>query len=191
MTDMGLKNILGFALRNKKLVGALMERFDANDIERGILSISQDIINRDLKMLIMERADSYLDDYLVLFENGSIFLDLNLTVKQLGKIKAKYMLVIEGFTFTEQEHILKCSYREDVKSDGNFVQNMAVKAAGLKGSYLQSAVELSNLDFIQADKDHFTVNLDKIAAMKKIPPSLRLIYNSCENGILRLSFNIE
>ena len=190
MTDLGLKNMLGFVLRYKKLAGALLERFDAGEVERGIISISQDIINRDLKMFIMEKFAENLNDYLILFDNSAIFIDLDLNIKQLGRIKAKYMLVIDEFLFHEQCHKIKFTYREDVKSEGNFVQNMAIKAAGLKGTYLQTAVDISNLDFIEADKESFTIGIDKIDVNKKIPPSLNLVYTSSENEILKLHFNI-
>ena len=190
MTDSGLKRAFGFVLRNKKLVGALLERFEANEVEKGILTISQDIINKDLKMLIMDNYSEYLNDYLILFDNNTVFIDADLNIKQLGRIKAKYMLVIDEFLFSGQSHKIRVSYKEDVKSEGNFMQNMAIKAAGLKGTYLQTAMDFSKIDFIEADNESFIVNIDKIDSNKKIPPSLNIIYISSENGILKLQFNI-
>lgn len=190
MTDAGLKKILGLALRNKKVIGTLLGRFEADDIEHGLLAIPQEVLNRDLKMLIMEQASDFLNDYQVFFENGSIYLDLNLTVSQLGRVNAKYMLIIDRFVFNQQEHSLSCFFKEDVKSEGNFVQSMALKAAGLKGSYLQTAVEFGKLDFIQASKDNVAINLDKLDFMEKIPPNLQLDYVSCENGLLKFKFSL-
>jgi len=190
MTDAGFKKIVSYILRNKKLVGVLMDRFDANDIERGILSIHQDIINKDIKMLIMDKYSEYLNDYHIIFNNNAIFIDLDLNIKQLGKIKAKYMLSIKEFQFSDPTHIIKLFYKEDLKSEGNFMQSMAVKAAGLKGNYLQTAVEMSKLDFLVADSETLTININRIDTNKKIPPTLTMNYISSENEILKLHFDI-
>lgn len=190
MKDTSLKSLLGLLLRNKKLIWDITDHFKADDLERGIVAIPHDLINRDLKMLIMEKTDPYLADYLLLFENGTIYCNLDLVIKQLGKIRAKYMLVIEEFTFNSQAHIIQCTYKEDVRSDGNFVQNMALKAAGLKGSYLQTVATFLKLDYIEVNESSFTIYLDKIDGFHKIPPELQLEYTGCNDGILSFKFNI-
>jgi len=190
MTDAGLKNLLGFLLRNKETAVSLLENFKAEDVERGILAIPETIINRDIKMLIMDQAGSYLNDYELLFLQDAIFVDLDVNGKQLGRLKAKYMLSVTDFDFHGNTHRIGFSFQEDVRSEGNFVQNMAVKAAGLKGSYLQTAAEMLKLSFIRVDKDSITIDLDKLEFMKKIPPELNVTYVSSEDGILKLRFNI-
>lgn len=191
MTDEGFQKVVSYILRNKKLVGTLLDRFDANDIERGILSIHQDMINKDIKMLIMDKYSDYINDYHIIFDHQAIFVDLDLTIKQLGRIKAKYMLSIEEFEFSDHTHRIKLSYKEDLKSEGNFMQSMAIKAAGLKGNYLQTAVEMSKLDFLIADIETLTINLDRIDTKNKIPPTLTINYISSENEILKLHFDID
>lgn len=190
MTDAGLKKLLGFLLRNKNMAISLLDHFKPEDIERGILAIPEDIVNRDMKMLIMEKAAPYLNDYRLMFHQDSVFLDLDLNGKQLGRLKAKYMLTITQCNFNEDLHQIRFTYREDVKSDGNFMQNMAIKAAGLKGSYLQLAVEMAKLDFIEAGKESFTINIDKLDIAKKIPSSLNISYLSSEDRILKIKFHI-
>ena len=190
MTDTGLKNLLAYLLRNKNIVASLLDHFMPEDIERGILSIPENIVSRDLKMLIMDKAAPYLNDYKVMFYQGHIFLDLDLDGKQLGRLSAKYMLTITQFDFQEANHQIRFSYQEDIKSEGNFMQNMAIKAAGLKGSYLQTAAEMARLDFVNVEKDSFVVNIDKIGVAKKIPSSLSISYLSSEDGILKLKFHI-
>lgn len=191
MKDAQLKKIICMILKNKNLLSSLLDRFDPYDIEKGFLPISQDILNRDLKMTVMENASSFLNDFHVIFDQGCIYLDLDANGKQLGRIKAKYMLMIDDFVFGEKTHRIGFNYREDVKSEGNFMQNMAIKAAGLKGSYLQTAVDLAKLDFIHVDKEYATIDLEQIDAIKKIPPALNLFYVNCENGILKLKFSLE
>lgn len=190
MTDAGLKNLLGFLLRNKDTAAALLDNFKPEDIERGILAVPENLINRDIKMLIMDQAGEYLNDYELLFLQDAIFLDLDLTIKQLGRIKAKYMLSVNRLDFHDDIHQIGLSYREDIKSEGNFMQNMALKAAGLKGSYLQTAAEMMKLTWLEVGKDSIFINLDELEFAKKIPPMLKIGYVSSEDGILKLKFNI-
>jgi len=191
MTDEGMKKLLGYLLRNKDTVFSLLDHFKPEDIERGILAVPEKLINRDIKMIIMDKAGPYLNDYELLFLQNAIFAELDINAKQLGRLKAKYMLTITKLDFYENNHILHFSYQEDVKSDGNFMQNMAIKAAGLKGSYLQTAAEMMKLDFLVVERDSISINLDALEFMKKIPPALSISYVSSEDGILKLKFHIE
>lgn len=190
MTDAGLKKLLGFLLRNKDTAAVLLNHFKPEDIERGILAVPDKLINRDIKMLIMDQAGEYLNDYEFLFLQDAVFLDLDLSVKQLGRIKAKYMLSIVRFDFHDKLHQIGFSYREDIKSEGNFMQNMALKAVGLKGSCLQTAAEMLKQDWLKVDKDSIAIDLDALEFAKKIPPELSISYISSEDGILKLKFHI-
>jgi len=190
MTDAGLKNLLGFLLRNRETAVSLLENFRPEDVEKGILAIPEDMINRDIKMLIMDKAGPYLNDYALYFLQDAIIVDLDGNAKQLGRLKAKYMLTITQFDFHDSTHQVRLSYQEDVKSEGNFVQSMALKAAGLKGSYLQTAAEMMKLDFIEVEKDSIVISLDGLEIAKKIPSELNISYVSSEDGILKLKFHI-
>lgn len=188
--EMNIKSLMGLALRNKGIITALLDRFQPSDIENGLLMVPEAVVNRDLKMLIMEVGDPYVEDYAIQFQNGSIFLDAILNLKQLGRIRARYRMTIEDFHFNNQYRAIRCAYVEDIKSEGNFVQSMAIKAAGLKGSYLQLALEMTKADFIQVHDGKVTIHIDKLPMAEKIPPSLRLIYNGCEDGKLVFDFDI-
>ena len=67
-----------------------------------------------------------------------------------------------------------------MRSRGNLMQSMALKAVGLKGSYLQLAAEMAKLDFLQVDKDSITIDIDTLDI--KIPPSLRLNISVLKTG---------
>ncbi len=190
MTDAGLKKFLAFLLKNKEMLSSLLENLKPEDIERGILAIPESVINRDIKMLVMDKASPYLNDYQLSFHQNSVFVDLNINAKQLGRIKAVYMLTFSQFDFNENAHRIRFTYKEDVKSEGNFMQNMAVKAVGLKGSYLQAASEMAKLNFLATSKDNITINIDALNIAKKIPSSLKIDFISSEDGILKLRFNI-
>ena len=191
MTDAGIKKILGVLLRNKEIAYSLLSCFKAEDMERGILAIPESLINRDFKMMIMDKASPYLNDYLLGFQQNSIYMELDGNAKQLGRIKAMVMLTFDSFEFRDGIHRMTFTYREDVKSEGNFVQNMAVKAAGLKGNYLQTTAEMAKLSWLEVTKDSLTIKIDSIDIAQKIPSSLELDYLSCEEGILKLKFNIS
>lgn len=190
MTDEGLKKLLGYLLRNKETAVLLLDHFKPEDIERGIIAIPEKLVNRDIKMLVMDQAGSYLNDYAVGFDQNAIFLDLDINAKQLGRLKAKYMLTISEFDFSGMEHRIRLSYREDVRSEGNFMQNMAIKAAGLKGSYLQTAAEMAKLPYLSVSGDSITVDLGALKFAEKIPPELTINFVSSEDGILKLKFHI-
>lgn len=190
MTDTGLKKLLGFLLRNLGTAVSLLENFKPEDIEKGILAIPEKMVNRDIKMMIMDKAGPYLNDYELLFLQNAIFVDLDINAKQLGRLKAKYMLTVTDFNFQGDTHRISFTYREDIKSEGNFMQSMAIKAAGLKGSYLETASAMIKLDFIQVEKDSITVNLDALELAEKIPPELSIGYVSSEDGILKFRFHI-
>jgi len=189
MTDAGLKKLLSFLLRNKDTAAALLDHFKPEDIEQGILAIPENLFNRDIKMLIMDQVGEYLNDYELLFLQGAILVDLDVNVKQLGRMKAKYMLNVTRFDFHDNVHQIGFFYREDVKSEGNIIQNMIVRAAGRKGSYLQTVAEMMKLDYIQVEKDSIAIDLDALAFAKKIPPGLDISYISSEDGILKLRFS--
>jgi len=191
MTDEGLKSLLGFLLRNKDTAFSILERFKPEDVERGIVAIPEDLINRDIKMLIMDRTAPYLNDYSVLFLENAILLDLDLHAKALGRLKAKFMFTISRFDFHGNTHRISFSYKEDVKSEGNFLQNLALKAAGIKQSYLQTAAEMLKPDFIDVGEDFIAIDLDKLGFIKKIPPELDVRFISSEGGTLKLMFRIQ
>lgn len=190
MTDPGLKKLLGFLLRNKDTLFSVLENFKPEDIERGFLAIPENLIDQDIKMLILDKAAPYLNDYGLLFLQNAILVDLDIQAKQLGRLKAKYMLTITRFDFHDNTHQISLSYKEDVKSEGNFLQNVAVKAAGMKGNYLQVAAEMMKLEFVNVGEDIITINLDALEFAEKIPPRLNVAYVSSEDGILKFRFHI-
>ncbi|MDD4565114.1 MAG: hypothetical protein PHE79_06515 [Eubacteriales bacterium] len=190
MTDAGLKNLLGFLLRNKDWIFSLLDKFNPEDIENGMISIPDSIINHDLKMQIIEKADPYLNDYMVSFQQDSIVLNLDIDGQKLGRLSAKYMLNVTRFDFYDDLHQLQFSFKENVSSRGNFMQIMAMKAAAIKGSYLQLAAEMAKLNFLLVEKDRITIDIDVLDRAKKIPPSLRIDYISSEDRTLKLKFHI-
>ncbi|MGI6731768.1 MAG: hypothetical protein ACOX5F_07730 [Anaerovoracaceae bacterium] len=191
MKDSNIKYFMGQLLRNKGLIWDAIDYIDPEDIEQGLLIIPQNLINNNLREIIIEKSDPYLDDYMLFFENNSIYCSLDLTIKQLGKVRGKFMLNITEFTFEREAHIIHGTYMEDVKSAGNLFQSMALKAAKLKETYLETVASFLKLDYLRVDKDSFTIYLDKIQGFNKVPPEINLRYLGCNNEAITFEFNIE
>lgn len=154
------------------------------------LSLSEDLINRDLRERIIVSVGSYVSDYYVSFSGGRIFLDLNLHVKALGNLSAKYMLEVLDFRFDKESHFIKLSYQEDIKSRGGPMQGIMLKAAGFTGgTFLQKALSITKLPGVWADEKSCSINLEQLFDLKKgILSDLEAHYLDSRNGLLQFSF---
>lgn len=162
----------------------------------GGLSIPQDMINRDFKNIILNKFGNSIKDYKITFDSGYIFLQVLGEVGPVGKLQGNYKFRIDDFTFKNGQHKIKLSYSEDVRSKGNVMQSMALKAAGVNGSYLKTAYEFAlkkqspskASDFLSAIKvsnNAILINLDAIDGFQKMFDDLELTYKSSENGFLK------
>jgi len=189
ISDTKLKSWVAYAMRNKAEIFDLLDYFDPHDIENGILSIPETLINTGLKMRIMDQLQEYVDDYRIAFQNDHIYLHLKLHLKQLGPIEAKYLIAITDLRFSEESRRLYGTFQEEVKSLGNMIQSVALKAACSNGTCLQKAIRFINSNFIFVDGNRIMIDLDHFELAKKIPSNIELNYISCENGYLKLNFN--
>lgn len=190
MTKELFLRILKWVRQHKALLFCLLERLDEDALEQNILNIPEEVFSKDLKMDIMEKGDPYLRDYSLRFDDGSIYVELSLNAKQLGIVDAKYKFTVKEFTFRENVRKVSLTYQEDVKSQGNLLQSMALKALRLKGTYLEMLISGSEeLHMVQANGEEVFLNFDDIEQTKKIPPSVTLTYLRCEDG--KLTFNID
>lgn len=155
--------------------------------------ISEEMINNELKSRILAMVDNYLTGYHINFADGNIYLDLKLRVKSIGDISVKYLLKVLNFTFNEKEHSLKVAYLEDVKSEGNPVQKMMLKALSLKnGTFLQTAVGMANLQGITAEEKNCSIDIEQLVNLKgSFLSKLSLQYLDSRDGALQLSFSIN
>jgi hypothetical protein len=64
-------------------------------------------------------------------------------------LKAKYLLTIAGFDFHGNTHRVRFSYKEDVRSEGNFMQSMRAQGGRFEGKPSANASEMMKLSFIQ------------------------------------------
>lgn len=180
------KSIAATILRNKNEINNLLQYFLPQDIEKGIIAISEKLINKELKPFIIEKAYEYLSDYSVQFSSDTIFLNCKLDIQQLGPITANYKLKVTAMEFTKETPFLAFSYNEDIKSNGNIVQGMALKAASLKDHFIKTALEIIKTPLATADKTHIYVNLSSLGFIEKLPSHAKLTYISSDNGILKL-----
>lgn len=190
LTDTKLKNLIVFLLKNKKELITLTDYFEPHDIENGILKIPDYLINVGIKDRIVniEQIRNYLIDYTVLFQNGCIMLNLQLNLKQLGSINAKYMFSIKDFRFSNDYTRIYATFQEDVNSLGNVMQSMALKAALSGTTALQKSVKLTHCDFILIDGHNIMIDLSKFDIIKKISELFELNYIDCTDGCLKFNF---
>lgn len=190
LNDAKLKSILAFLLKNKKEITTLMDYFEYQDIENGLLKIPDYLINVGIKDKIknIDKVQNYLRDYTILFQNGCIMLDLRLNLKQLGPISAKYMISIKDLRFSNDCTQIYATFQEDVMSLGNVMQNMALKAAISGGSALQKIIKYINCDFIFIDSHNIMIDLGKFDIVTKISEFIELKYIDSSEGCLKLNF---
>lgn len=182
--------ILRWVRQHKTLLFCLLERLDENELEQNILSIPEEVFNKDLKMIIMEKGDPYLRDYSLHFTEDAIVLDLSIDGKQLGIITARYKFTVKEFVFKEKVRKVTLTYQEEVKPQGNLLQSMALKALRLKGTYLQLvAGRVDEFGMAQVNDEEIFLNFNDIEQTEKIPPSVTLAYLRCESG--KLTFCME
>lgn len=156
------------------------------------ISLSEDLVNRELRNRILSAAGGYLTDYRVSFSGGSIYLELALKIKTIGDITANYLLKITGFRFDRNAHKIELSYQEDVRSAGGPIQAMMLKALGLAGgTWLQKALSMANPPGITADEKSCSVDLEQLLDLNNDwLKQLALSYMDSRDGALKLTFHL-
>ncbi len=158
-----------------------------------LFTISEDLVNRSLRQKILSSpAGEYITHYRVTFSGGYIYLTLDLQVKTLGAITAKYRLEIVDLTFKPGTHRVIADYVEDVNSTGGFAQNMMLKAAGLKGgTFLQMVVNMTNPPGIKVDAKSCSINLEQLLNLNNhLISMLTLEYGDSRDGMLQLAYQL-
>lgn len=196
MNDSQIKQWLGELLDGKDLLFRCLSCFDSRDIRRGLLSIPEELINQELAPVILSKTQPYLKDYSVSFSGNLIFLEASLSIKQLGPIKAFYMLEVVDLNCSKQGLQLHLRFREDIKSTGNPMQNMIFTAAKglLSGSFLQKAIGNSGLTGIHvpgADLFIDTARLPLSSGFQTALSYLDLAYVRADNHLLLLRFSVK
>lgn len=163
------------------------------DAGKSSLTITEDLVNSDLRETLLSLASPYLTDYRVAFREGSIDLTLEGEFKAAGPVTAVFRIRIADLRFGAAGHKVLFDYEEDVRSRGNLGQGLLLKAFKLqKGTVLRSAVALSGLPGISADEKSCSVDLEQLLDLDKDPwKHLDLSYGDSRGGVLRLFFSIR
>ena len=199
MNDKSIKHWLGFALRNKNMILQYLDNFRPEDLENGLLSIPESMINDQLSSLILGNASPWLNRYHLNFSNNMIFADAEVNAKQAGPVRAMLMLSVEEFTFRPGTHKLRFPYREDIRSLGNPAQAMMLKMFGGGNGYLAklSSMAGSKMPGIAADGQTLTIDLDhylfatgSMDRVSSLLEHLTLRYVAAGDGYLKFQFSI-
>jgi hypothetical protein len=163
------------------------------DGEKNRISISAELINRDLRDRVLSSAAPYLKEYHVNFGEGMIYLTAKLEVKTLGELTAAYRIKVEELKFDSRAHTLLLSYQEDVKSNGGPAQSLMLKAMGLKtGTFLQKALNMAKPAGIVANEKSCSINLDQLFELNHpFISGLSLSYLDSRDDTLWLSYGIH
>ncbi len=161
-------------------------------LHESTISLSEDLINRQLKNHLLLIADEYLSNYSVSFSKGIIYVHLTISVKALGRISAKYRLKVLDFKFEPDCHRLKLAYQEDISSKEGPIQAMMLKAASLTGgSWLEKFLSAVKPSGITADEKSCSIDLEQLFDLdNKWIKQLILYYIDSEEGMLKLGFCI-
>lgn len=193
MKDSDLKKLAGDLLDNKELIFRCLSYFNGNEIRNGLLCLHQDLLNKELYPLIVSRAMPYVSCYDISFSQNMIFVDLDLNVKQLGPLKAFYMIQVSEFVFEPEKRSIRLTFREDVKSTGNAMQAMMFKTAKnlLSTSFLEKAVSMARIPGIKIQGDQLILWPDSMALpanAKRILDQAALSYVRSEENRLVFRF---
>lgn len=160
---------------------------------QNIITISEDLINRSLRRKILSSpAGDYIMDYKVTFSGGYVYVVLDLKIKTLGALTAKYRLEIADLVFRPGTHRLIADYMEDVNPTGGFAQSIMLKAASLKGgTFLQMAVNMTNPPGIRADAKSCSIDLEQLLNFNNdLASMLTLEYRDSRDGMLQLAYQL-
>lgn len=212
MNDKKIKGIAAELLRNKDQVFRLLDYLRPEDVERGLLILPDELVNNELRPLLLDRAAPYLTHYRLTSTassgglggpDGLLFLDLDLSVKQLGRLQARYMICISQLTFRADERRLAFRYREDLKSSGNPLQSMALKALLGDKTLLMKACEMAGLTSahgsaapkgpaVSINKESASMDLNRLPlTLPDFLDAVTLQYDGAGEGFLRFRFAFQ
>ena len=199
MNDKTIKHWLGYALRNRETILGLLDNFRPEDLENGLLSIPEALINDQLSPTILGAASPWISRYHLNFSNNMIFADAELNAKQAGPVRAMLMLSVEEFTFRPDRHRISFQYREDIRSTGNPAQAMILKMFGGGNGFLAKLTSMAGnkLPGITADGRILTIDIDhylhatgSASRVAGALDHLTLRYVAAGDGYLKLQFTI-
>ena len=209
MDDKKIKETAAELLRNKETVFRLLSWLRPEDIERGTLVLPDQMVNEELRDFILDRAAPYLSNYQLSCSKtggspgnagGLVFLDLDLQIRQLGKLRARYMISVAELAFTSESRRLAFHYREDVKSLGNPLQAMALKALLGDKTLLMKAAEMAKNSqkghspgpALSVSRDSALLDLNHLPlALPDFLDCVDLRYAGTGDGFLRLRFSFR
>lgn len=187
-------DILKFIIENKEELYNLVRHVTWEDIMNGRIILTEDIVNKEIKPVILnvagkyvKRLDIFLKDEAVLAYLKGYFMGI--------PFEGNYTIKFDEFEFNPQRHLIILDYKEKISEimniDNKFIL-MPIRAlvrAMLKKPFIE--LVLNNQAGITFDKNKIIVDLDEIPKLKdfcnreftKTLLSLtRMELLSCNNG---------
>lgn len=192
MNDQTIKQWLGFAVRHKEIFCQLLDSFRAEDLENGLLSIPEALVNQQLSPLVLPAASPWIQSFHMSFSGNMIFIEASIDAKQAGPVQAMLMLSVQTFDFYPGNHLLRFQYREDVRSLGNPAQAIMLRMLAGDRGYLARLLSMNSqrLPGITADGTYLQVDLnDNPLFSKEFFQHVKVQYLTSGDGFLKLSFS--
>lgn len=155
-----IKQAIRGSVKDKKAAEAVIARLKDEDLEKGIINITEEMINDDLRSTILEAVPKgMLKDFRVSFRDG--FIGLSLAAEFMLKLKADYKLRVTGFSFSpEKGHRIKGSYTEECKGVPKIMLGSHSTLLSWLGEHAPSGAAI--------DSDSFDLRLDDIPQFKQL-----------------------
>jgi hypothetical protein len=183
--------ILTAVTANKDLLIPLISSWDIEDVKRGKIVITEDLLNDSYRDIILSKGAPYVKSYAFRIVGGGIFLDLAVRHDKIGDINLKYTMMIEELIFEKAAHRVRLRYTEQAQGDGGTMQSMMLKAAKAAGTLLKTLIGFSKGQAgLKVDNAYIDIDLDEMLSANgnasSIPENLVLSLDSCDAGRLVL-----
>lgn len=192
MDDRKIKELLALAVEYRLEIFELLKCQNAEEIKKGIFALEDSLCNSfaEKNLFRFGSTGPKVRSLKLSFENGYINLRVDAEVEKIGPLHAEYMVEINDLRFGQDAQQLYATFTESLSSGGNMLQQAALKAATVGGTALGKVTKLAKIDFVYVDGNRLMVDFSKVDKIKKAADSLELTYRSCENGLLKLQFQL-
>lgn len=200
----------------RKELTSIFKHVEWKDLSNGIIIINEEMINEEIKPIIMDGMDKHIKDFNITIEDEVI--NLELTGKYLlFPFKFLCELTIEKFEFNKVCHKIEIGYKLKNNKNSKLVEGASsiiimgaikiflialasnISFGRISNTVIQNAV--SSKEGIIAEKDKIIVNLDKIPQFLEISQKkildiellslINLTLVSCKDHNMTFKINID
>lgn len=202
-TNKSYMDILKFMVDNRDEIYGLVKHVTWEDIMSGHVVLTEEIINKEIKNLILEKAGEYLDGLKVQVKDGVLIVYVTGQFRGIP-FRASYIVKIDKFEFYPGRHVITLKYKENISSIMNFSNSFIMRSiSNLAYSFIGKTFAEKGLDNqpgITFGENEIVINLDNVPGFaeireKEIIDTLLSVSNielsSCKDGKIVFKAGIE